>query len=210
MSNPDEENKILVDKNELEELAKKAAALENLSEEIKTVRGKKNEEIEALKKEVEQLKGSDEGKDVKAEIDKVLQERKKEDIVRMQKQALQDFRESHAEFSSDNDPGNLKFGQYEGELKKFNFEGLETKEEFTRRLKEVYDFYKRKSIPQEDKVNPYSFEKKPSSSTPTEPNNTLSDKEKRLIKLYNFTEEYYLKQRESKPAYVKNLLKFID
>lgn len=206
MSNPNEdENKILVNKEIIEDYAQTKEALANLTEEIKDLRAKKNLEIEELKK------GNGTTTDVESEVDKVLKKKELELVEKAKEEAILEFRESHPEFSSDNDPANLKFKAFEKELRKFNLTDLSTKEDVKRRIKEAYDFANRSSKKDDDnQTSPYAFSSKSGGSAGESPNVHISEKERKLIKMQNITEEAYFKMKEKRPHFINNLLKFID
>jgi DNA repair exonuclease SbcCD ATPase subunit len=211
MSNPnDDDNKILVDKEELANLAKEAEDKQKLSEEIRELRSKKNEEIEALKKQLSQDGKSEVNIDEK--IDEVLSKKEQEQSKKEKEEAILEFRESLSEFSSDNDPGDLKFKAFQKELNKFNFADVKNKNEMNKRLKEVYEFVNRKTNKEEDDngQSPYAFTRKNGGNHSESSNDSLSDKEKRLIKTYGFTDEYFIEQKKKRPYYINNLLKFMN
>jgi hypothetical protein len=210
---------ITVSKEFIEEFATAKETITNLSNEIKTLRPAKNEEINALKQEIEKLKGNSgennggsggDTKDINSEIEQALTKRELEAARRAKEVAIAEFRNSHAEFSSDNDPGDFKFNKFKQEIAKFNLDNLTTKEEVTARLKEIYEFANRGTKPNDSKMNDFAATRKGSSTAPDVGDYTLSDKERRLCKMQNITEEAFVKLKEKRPAYIANLIRFID
>jgi hypothetical protein len=211
MSDPNGE-KIEVDPKVIEELAAEKEAVRKMSEELKELRAKKNEELQAKDAEIAALKGTkkEDIEDVPSQVEKVLKEKEKKEIEEAQKEAINEFRNSIPDFSVDNDPGDIKFKAFEKEMSKFNFEGIRSKEQFKNRLKEVHEFMNRGKRQEASTEYPYASTKKGSSSTPSNDNQTLSDKEKTLIRRHGFTEERYLKLRDKQTGYINTLLKFVD
>jgi len=218
MSNPNENNDneeaqvaAAAAKATADELAKIKGENANLIDEMKELRTTKNEEIEALKLAKPPVDKNGEGEgDIQSQITKALQERDSLSLKETKEKTIANFRESQSEFSSDNDPGNLKFATFEKELKKFNLDDLKSEGEIKSRLKEVYDFANREKTSEDNSNNQYASTSREGGTAPAISGAQLSEKERKLIKIHNFEEERYLKMKEKRPHYVNNLLKFID
>lgn len=195
----------------IEELAQAKQAVENLANEIKELRSKKNEEIEELKKKiVEKPEAGEDKVDVHSQVEKVLNERHEKEIEIARKEAIEEFRNSLPDFSADNDPGDIKFKAFQKELNKFNLSDLRSKEEVKARLKEVHDFMNRGKQKTETPYNPYAASPKSGGAPADGGSSNLSDKEKILIRKHGFSEEKYLKLRDKQPGYIATLLRFVD
>lgn len=152
-------------------------------------------------------KHSGEGEDPKKVFEKLLEEKEKIEAEANKLAAIEDFRKSVREFSEENDAAGIVFSGFEKELKKFNLNGLKSKEDFKQRFKEVYEFMNRKAKTDEPKGTFYPGNVSNTGSEPKEGDgDNLSDVEKRLLKDMNWTVERYLKVKASQPAQVASLL----
>lgn len=203
---PDQEKEQLVAQLEAAKAAllKEQTEKSGLVEEIKTERQKK-QEAEKLFKEAQE-KGSQMG-DPKEIFKGLIEEQTKEQVKKNLTESKENFKKEFKEFAPDNDPTGLKYQKFESELRKFNFDGLESREQFTARLKEVYEFMNRKEHKGDDSINYYG-------GTPggggTEPiindGAGLHPKEVALIKEMGITREKFIEIRSKRPGYVRSLL----
>lgn len=191
---------------ELEAKAKKAQ--EAMTAELQAERQRR----QAAEDELKRTKGEQNPQMVK-DPEKVFEEllsKKEEAEARANKErALAEFKSSVREFSTENDAAGIVFSAFEKELKKFNLDGLTTKEDFARRFKEVHEFMDRKNTPQPVSVPFYQGTNRNIGSDPKDGDSAnLSDVEHRLIKDMGWTIERYLKQKSIRPHYVESLLKY--
>jgi hypothetical protein len=150
---------------------------------------------------------SGDGEDPKKVFEELLEEKEHKEAIANKKAAIEEFKQTNREFSEENDATGIIFSSFEKELRKFNLEGLKSKEDFKRRFNEVYEFMNRKVKTEEQKGSYYQGSKQGYGSDPKEGDrNNLSDAEKRLLKEMNWTEERYLKLKASQPAQVASLL----
>lgn len=176
--------------------------------ELQAERAKRQAVEEELKTKGEH-KPSGEGEDPKKVFESLLEEKEKKEAVANKQAAIEEFRKSVREFSEENDAAGIVFSAFERELRKFNLDGLKSKEDFKRRFTEVHEFMNRKAKIDEAKENFYQGSKSNTGSEPKEGSNVyLSDVEKRLIKEMGWTEERYLERKAKQPSLVASLLKW--
>lgn len=180
----------------LQERAEKERAqtgLNNLVEELKTERLKKNEalgKVDLSKNEV----------DVKVLIEQAFAER--ENTVRKSsyEEALSEFKSSKQEFQAD--AAGIVFSKFQDGLKRFNFADIGSKEQMKSRLEEVYRFMNFKpneeSSPEYDgaPANPY-----PTKDTPTQMPNDI----KEVLKESGMDEAKYNSLRTKYPEALSGL-----
>lgn len=209
MSNQEGENQeleaaISKAKQELEEKfteEKKQIVAELLAE-----RKRRQEAEEELKNKAQPKSDSDD--DPEKVVEKVLSRRMEQQRESNKAIALDEFRRKYPELSEQNDPAGIVFKKFQDELKKFNMNNYETKEEFVSAFNDVYEFMNRKKPEIKDRPNFYN-------GTPSQPGHEpqdddkagLSDAEKRLLQDLGWTKDRYLAQKKSKPAFVASLLK---
>lgn len=188
--------------------AKSKKETEAMIADLQAERDKRQAAEEVLKTKGEQ-DGTQKETDPKKALQELLEEKDKEEAEKNKVAALEEFRNSVKELSKENDQADIVYSEFENELKKFNLEGLKTKEEFQNRYKEVYDYMNRKQTNQQPNQNFYQGTPSGGGSDPKEGSNVnLSDAEKRLIKDMGWTEERYLERKSKRPGFVASLLKY--
>jgi phage I-like protein len=182
-------------------LAEKNQAVENLTEEIKQVRKEKQEAEKNL-----QNNGGETPEDV---FKRLLEKEKQESVKTDLETAKDEFKKDFKEFSEANDPGGLKYAQFEKELRKFNLDGLKSKDGFKNRFREVYEFMKRSEKKADEGQVPYNGSSSHQAGDPEEVDTTnLSAAEIRLINERGMTKEEYIKAKAKKPAFFATLLRY--
>ncbi len=168
---------------------------------------------QAAEEELKRTKGDQEpkieGSDAEKLFKELLKKKEDEDSLINRESALNEFRNSVKEFSKDNDEAGIVFSAFERELKKFNLNGLSSKEDFKKRFKEVHEFMNRGNSIRETPEVPYRGSNLNNGPEPRQENpDNLSDVERKLIKDMDWTLERYLKQKASRPHYVASLLQY--
>lgn len=166
---------------------------------------------QAAEEEIERGKGKQEvtEDDPEKVYERLRKKEKDEESKKNRELAIEEFKRNTRELSPDNDPGGLVYSAFERELRKFNLEGLSTKEEYVARLKEVHEFMNRNKKQSDTPHIPYEGADVGGGSSPkeTDPAN-LTDKEVRLIKDMGWTKERYIEAKSKRPYYVESLLKY--
>lgn len=183
--------------------------INNLTSELKEVRTKKQEAEEAAKKLLEETPSGDDTKvDISAALQVELDKRAKADAERARLLAETKFRNSISEFSPDNDPGDIKYNTFKKEMDKFNFNDLQSEEDFTTRYQEVYDFVNRSATAPQSKINQFASTTQ-SGFTKSDDNlgKDLNRQEQDLIKANGWSAEKYLKLKQKQPGFISQLLR---
>lgn len=200
--NPGGEDKVVLSKEEhtkiVSELAAKAQAEASLLQEVTDLR-KKNRDLEDKKVVPEPT-----------EVQKVVQEELAKKEVEQAKSNFEavtnSFLASHPEFSTENDPGGIKFKAFQKSLSRINLSGLKTIEEFEEAFQDAYSLMDRKATT--DPMNP-SSPRSSSRAPAVQPNAQLPSNEMALVKShFGGNVEAYLKAKAKKPVYFEELLKW--
>lgn len=210
-----EEDKVLTAE-EVEEIRKEREELRLKLEEKEKAEKAIIEELQSERtqrqKAQEELKGkegateSPDDEDPEKVVERVLTRRQEEERKSSQEQALREFRKNHPEFNEENDPAGIAFKKFEDTLSKFNLSDVKSKEDFSNRFGEVYEFMNRKSTPSESK-NFHSGTKDSPGSSPREDDTVvLSDAEKKVMEQIGWTKEKFLEQKAKRPHFVASLL----
>lgn len=181
---------------------KEAGDKANLVEELKAEREKKRLALEELER-AKATREDPSSTDPEELVNRVLQKKETESAKEAYELALAEFKRSNNEFSPETDTAGIAYSRFENELKKFNLTGLKTREEFIARLKEVKSFMSRQ---EKDKTNFYEGTPRVGSDPAGDDNGTLSGEEAKLVKELGWDKERFLKQKEKRPAYIKQLL----
>ncbi len=163
------------------------------------------EELERVKKEKESDPSISDPRKI---VEEVLNQKEQEAAKEAFKDAIEDLKKTYNEFSQETDAAGIVFGKFENEMRKFNFSGLKTKEEFKARLDEVYNYMNRTLPPKSQEF--YQGTRQSGSEQKTTDKNTLSDKEMRLIQSMGWDKERYLKTKAKRPVFIESLLKYRD
>ncbi len=196
---------------ELEELKalleQERLAKENLVNEIKEIRSKK-QELEAKLEEKKESKP--EGEETPEEIvNRILRERDSQSIKNELSQAELDFKKEHKEFLEENDPGGLKYQKYKDTLAKFNLSGLRTKDEVKQRMSEAYDYMNRPVKAQP--INNYQGSpSNPGTPASTDTGPALNPGESKLLEQLGWSKEKFMEQKAKRPHYIQGLLRNIN
>lgn len=167
---------------------------------------------QAAEDELKRTKGEQDpttGKDPEKVFEELLDRKEQAEVKVNKEKALAEFKSSVREFSQESDQAGIVFSAFEKELKKFTLEGLKSKEDFSKRFKEVHEFMERKKPTTTNPVSFYPGSNRNIGSDPKDGDNAnLSDVEHRVIKDMGWTIERYLKQKSARPHYVESLLKY--
>ena len=194
------------------ELVEKIANLEqdkaNLVGEIQETRAQKIARENELKNFKETIVKKEDNSDPEQIVERVLSKRAQEASEKNFELAKSSFKEQVKEFSKDVDQAGILFSKFEREMSKFNFNGLNTQEDYLSRLREVYEFTNRGKQPDAR----IEFHKGSPSTLGTDPHSSdganLSSAEAKLIKEMNLSKDQFLKIKAKRPHYVANLLKY--
>lgn len=115
-----------------EEAEKAKLSINNIVEELKAERQKKQEALEKANITNPQ------SVDVNALVEQALAKKEQERIQKELEEAILEFKGSKPEFQSDT--AGLVFSKFQSELSKFNLSGIKSKDEAKKRLEEVYRF----------------------------------------------------------------------
>lgn len=187
------------------ELIEKIASLEqdkaNLTGDLQETRKKKQEEVDALKAQL----NPDTKNDVEEAVKKVLDQKKAEESALEREEVEEEFKSSKTEFNPQNDPGGLKYAAFKKELSKFNLSGLSSKKAIASRFEEVYEFMNRGKVTEEGSIQPNPAI--PSGGGQARPVETtvLTPAENEVLKRLGWTKEHYLKQKAKRPVYIQTL-----
>lgn len=188
--------------------AKAKAAQDAMTAELQAERQRRQAAEEEMKRAKEEHSRTPET-DPEKVFTELLNKKSQEEAKSNKEEAIKSFKNSVREFSDEHDTAGIVFSAFERELNKFNLEGLKTKEDFTNRFKEVYEFMNRAKKPTDPNVN---FYKGGTSNTGSDPAGDdkahLSDVEKNLIKDMGWTNERYLAQKAKRPHYISSLLQY--
>lgn len=193
-----------MDEDKEKELVEKVATLtqdkENLVNEIKELRGKKAPEIDEAVIETK----------AKEIVERVLNEKTNEKSGEAKTIAEEKFKNKFKEFKPENDPGGIKYAAFQKTLARMNLSGLKTTEEFLETFEDAYLVLNKKSIKEGTYSNQSDFNHELGGNIKEVDADDLSPKELKLIKQQGIDKAAYLKMKEKRPAYVRELLHWIN
>jgi chromosome segregation ATPase len=191
------------------DLAAAQTQLSGLVEEVKDLRGKKQEvegERDALKLKIGNVPPKAESTDVEAAVKKVLEQESVKTAEEAKLSAERRFKNEHKEFDETNDPGGLKYAAFQDKLKMFNISGLKKETEFLEVFENGLTLMKEKK---DSKTRiPYSDTGTGGSAPKETHTSTLSSQEQKLIVDMGWTEERLTKVKAKHgQRYIDSLLK---
>lgn len=196
------------------QLATKTQNEANLVSELKELREKK-QEAERVARELAEKNAArpenqlDTREIVKATLQEELARRSQVEAEANRTSAINEFKGSHPEFHGDNDPGGIKYEQFEKTLGRFNTSGLATRDEFAIVLSDAYRLMTGKTSQSESSTQNYSD---PSTSAPQPravDNTNLSEAELKIVRTsYNGDKDKYLAMKKKRPDYIATLLRY--
>jgi hypothetical protein len=194
-----------------EEIAARDAKLANAGSELSTMRQSKAEiegERDALKVKLQSLEQPTPATDAAEVVKQALEARDREDAQRSKASAETAFKNSHKEFHPDNDPGGLKFEAYKAYLKKFSDSGLKSEKDFSTLYEDAYVLMNKGQSPKDERITPSPHVPLNPSNPPREiSSDKLTYEEKRVVERLGWTEDKFLKMKETRPDYIKSLFK---
>lgn len=227
----DEVVKLEIPKKEYDKLVEEHAistqSVTSLTSEIKDIRTKKQEAEEKLKEalKVKNLKpldkpkeGEGEGlsKEEAAEIaakaaKTVVEEAKTEGLETLREETTKEFKNSKQQFAEDNDPAGIKWAVFENKLAMFDMSSVDTKEKILEVLNSAFNLlpiHKNETV--ENTQTPSSTPSDPGGGGPPPANpDNLSSREKAIVdRVYGGDAQKFLKQKASKPEYIRELLRW--
>lgn len=144
-------------------------------------------------------------------VRKVLKEQAKQDAVTNRKIAEETFKSQVKDFSSDNDPGGIKFSAVMAEFNRFNTEDVVKTEDFLELYSKAATLANPSKPVTRETFTPYAATPPSSSSGPREATTILlSSREQDIVKRMGWTEQQYLDQKTKRPHYVASLLKQLE
>lgn len=206
--NPKDEDELQEQINKLQaELDKEKSEKSNTVEEIKEMR-LKIRELEDEKRNLES-KNSEPEDDVSKKVKEILDGKEKERSKKSKELALQKFFSENKEFHPDNDPGEIKRSALLREFNSFNTNGLLEVDEFVTVLNKAKRLVTTKINPEPEstEITPKNDNNTPDPTPKFNEPSKLSSEERQLIKDIGWTEERFLKVKQSQPKYVESLLK---
>lgn len=195
-----------------DELIEQAAVAEEakakMTEELKDLRTAKQK----VEQELEEKKGEQdpEPKDPDPEevVERVLTRRQEAESKANKDSTLEEFKRSVKEFSPETDEAGIVFSKFEKELNKFNLNGLNTREDYMKRFKEVYEFMNREKKESTPSASFHSGTPATGGSDPgADDSANLSDAEAKLMKDIGWDKERFLATKAKRPHYVASLIK---
>lgn len=177
-----------------------------LVEEIKELR-KEKQEAEA-ERDLLKNKGKD-TEDKEEEIDEVDEKIQKAISAKEKKEAEQTFFNRHKELKEDADSGGVKRSAVEKQLKRFNIDQAETKDEYLSIYEDTYRLARKDDDSSKSSVqNPYASDSNASkpSGGPSESDADLSVREKEVIDRLGWSKEKLMEQKKRRPSYVNRLM----
>lgn len=193
--------------------AAKASEAEQATRLAQENEAKLNGTVEELKKLREKrdpalTPDTDKPQDVTAAVNAALEAQRKKDAEANRDIAIARFQEANKDFHKDNDPGGIKLKAILDEFGTFDNSGLFSVEEFTGRLDKAKRLVVGDTKPgdveqvrDDPSLQGGGTPPKPKSDTP----NKLTAEERQVIKQIGWTEERFLKAKESNPDYVRSL-----
>lgn len=143
-------------------------------------------------------------------VQEIFEKQKSESVKKIQNQAMQKFLNDSPEFKPENDEGGLKKSAWVRKLERFNLSGLETEQEFLDAFKDAKELLGVKSQKVNDTVVEIPSMPSTSATQQTPKTVKLSDKEQKLVDTYMGGDvAKFLKQKEKRPDYVDELLKYV-
>lgn len=150
--------------------------------------------------------------DVEATVRKVLQEKDSQDAQSNRETAESRFKAAHKEFADDADAGGVKFSAVKAKVSRFNLSNLRSVEDFVAAYEDAYTLVSPgHAVDIGENYTPFADSPSDSGHGPRETDvNELSPKEQKLINRMSWDKEQYLKQKNKRPAYVKQLLDYME
>lgn len=193
-----------MDEKEKEEIVKRLANLEqdkaNLVSEIKELRAKKDPSIDATLVE-------DKAKEI---VNKILSEESGKKSANERVVAEEEFKQKFKEFHPDNDPSGIKYTAFQKSLQRINLSGLKTSDEYKEAFEDAYLVMNKQSIKNGSYSNQSDFNPEMGGNIRSVDADNLSPKEMKLIKQQGMDKAQYIKMRDKRPAYVRELLNWIN
>lgn len=182
-----------------ERLATLAQASTSTVEELKEARGI----IATLKAKAEEADPTE----VEKAIDARLAAKEAEETKRTYEATVARFLDEHPEFSTENDPGGVKFAAYQKALGRINLTHLKSGEEFTEALNDALGLMERKAS---DTPNISSSAPRSGATAAIAPaHRGLPQAEEKIAKNYFGGDvAAYLKAKAKRPEYYEELLKY--
>lgn len=189
-----------------ERLATLAQASTSTVEELKEMR-RINAELKAKAEKADPTEVEKAITEVEKVIDAKLAAKEVEETKRTYEAAVANFLDEHPEFSTENDPGGVKFAAYQKALGRINLTALKSAEEFTEALNDALGLMERKA---NDAPNFSSSAPRSGASVPiASPHRGLSPIEEKLAKNYFGGDvAAYLKAKAKRPEYYEELLRY--
>lgn len=218
---------VTLNKEDYDKYVADSQAKENLVDEIKDLREKKQlaetERDDAIKKvedvskipavETAEITPEKVNEMINQGIQTRLSEQETADTEHNKQEAIQRFKESHKEFHEDNDEGGLKYSSLERELKVFNTGSARSVDDFLSLMEKARTFIKKEEQPQDTPETPYS--ETPANESVVVPAQGLDDKNltpkelKLITNSFGGNKQKYLEQKAKRPDYVAQLLSYI-
>lgn len=201
-----------ISKQIVEENAKLKESLNNVVEEIKSMREAKR----LLEQEVEKLKTKpDEGNKPDPDEEKIsktvftiLEREKASKAQSNKKEAFESFIKEHKEFDPSNDPTGLKRQALENKLSRFNTSGVVEKGDFYSLIEDAHNLLVSRGTDTKNSSEEYT----PYTSTTVSvkqptivSDKELTPREKELIERNGWTKEKYLKLKTTNPSFLDGL-----
>lgn len=183
-----------------ERLAKLEQDKENLVNEIKELRAKKAPEIDATIVE-------EKAKEI---VNQILNEKSGKEATESKVVAEGEFKQKFKEFHPDNDPGGIKYAEFQKTLSRINTSGLKTKEEFAEAFEDAYLVMNKKSIKKDSYSNLSDGNPSLGGNVKEVDGSGLSATEITLIAQQGIDKDKYLKMKAKHPSYVNQLLNRIN
>ena len=184
-------------------LATLAQSTDSTVEELKEQR-----RINAELKAKDGNQGAAEPNQVQEEVQKVLAEEKAKQAKANYESAVTEFLAAHQEFSTENDPGGVKFTAFQKAVSRINLNGLQTEQDFQDALSDAYGLMERKQSPV-----PVDISSSPRSggiAPRVQINANLMPEENKLVQRYfSGDTAAYLKARDKRPTYYEELLRYV-
>lgn len=156
----------------------------------------------ALEEELAKVAGN---KPVPEQIEEILEKKRREDLEKSFVDADEEFKRKFKEFSEENDAGGLKYERFKKEREKFNFNNVDSKEQYMERLGDVYKYINKTTVNDDSIIN-HSSPANGGHDAIVDDASGLTVKESNLIKQLGWTKEKYLETKAKRPAFVNQLL----
>jgi hypothetical protein len=205
-----------------EQLKSKIAQLEseksNLVDELKGDRSKNRDALTAKESEIEDLKvlltqaieknnsAPTEDEKIANVVRAVLNEGKQEDAAKNKKAAFDKFVAEHTEYHPDNDAGGLKLKALEKEFSSFNTTGIVSIDDFVAVVGKAERLLRDTDTSRQTETITVPSTPAPSVAPRSTVVDKISPSERAVIERNGWTEERYLKLKDSNPDLVASLV----